>query len=252
MPSIVIQSEAFRVAGLVLQSQSVTEDATGLVSASITYITTPSKRNSVARLFYPDSQPPIFPSSINKDELQGRNLFLVDRSIDQFGGLVTIQAKYVGALNRALAKPSITFGREIKTVSFSVNSGYLSGTSGGGVNFVRVDLYDYYDAQITTGVKEYSVATIQDKEYDIQSPSFSDLFLGCSFTKITLNGNLIDLGLTGVDIDLPNPLYDRNTPAKDLVFKHTASTVGSDLSYNFYTPTVKIQKKRFFLNIRAI
>jgi len=233
MASIVIKSEEFQRTGLVIQSQSVSEESNGLVRVQITYITTTDKRDAISRLFYTDSQPPIFPDCYNKNELQGRNLFLIDRTIMQENGFVTIDAKYAGALNRALTKPSILLGRESKSIQFKIRYAVVGDPP--------VEVFDQYEATLTTGVKSYSLAVVGDAEFVVGAPSFNDLFLGCIFT----NKTLVYEG--GVRF----PQYDRNAPASELVFNNTTSSVGTDLLYNFLTPMVKIQTRRFFLNIEA-
>ena len=233
MPSIVFKSASLTSNGLALTEQSVSEQATGLLSVSVKYVTTTANRDSLARQFYQDSAPPIFPTMVNRDELQGRTLFLVNRSIDQEHGIVKIKATYVGALLRALAKPSVTLSRESKYVSFQVVGYYYIAEGVNGAVVGSYGAYDYYTAQLTCGVKEYSVASVGEFENIIQPPTVADLLLGCVFTSRSVSAGTTE--------------YDPNAPAKDLVTKYAHLAVGSDVSYEFATPTVKVQKSRFFL-----
>jgi hypothetical protein len=101
MPSVIHQSPKMSARGLSLVAQNVSEQINGLVEVGLQFVTTASARDRVAREFVVDSPPPIWPSSVNREELQGRQLFMAERSITQEAGLVYISAKYVGGLLRA-------------------------------------------------------------------------------------------------------------------------------------------------------
>jgi len=101
MPSVIHQSPKMSARGLSLVAQNVSEQINGLVEVGLQFVTTASARDRVAREFVVDSPPPIWPSSVNREELQGRQLFMAKRSITQEAGLVYINAKYVGGLLRA-------------------------------------------------------------------------------------------------------------------------------------------------------
>jgi len=248
MPSIVIKSSAFQSVGIVLADQQVAEEASGLVSVSVRYVTTPSKRDAVAKLFYPGARPPIFPSAVNKEELQARNLFLVDRSIKQSNGLVEIDAKYAGALSRALTQPTITFGREIVNVRLKVRDGMYyhensinQDAQPGQSDAYSETLYAYYSIRASVGVKTYSSCIVGTNEYNIPAPQLDELILGAQFKTISqtpLNS------LTTVD-------ESRDMTPKQLLIAYSRPEITSDSSYNIVTPNVRIEQRRFFVTLNS-
>jgi len=246
MPSIVIQSSAFQSVGIVLADQQVEEEASGLVSVAVRYVTTPSKRDAVAKLFYPGARPPIFPSAVNKEELQARNLFLVDRSIKQSNGLVEIDAKYAGALSRALTQPTITFGREIVNVRLKVRDGmyYHENTKDqdaqpGQSNAYSETLYAYYSIRASVGVKTYSSCIVGDNEYNIPTPELSELILGAQYTSLP-NLHVVT-----------TPDQSRDMTPIQLLTAYSNAQINSDASYNFITPNVKVEQRRFFVTLNS-
>jgi hypothetical protein len=101
MPSTVIGNATWNSTGLVLSAQSAQEQVTGLVNVQVTYVAPVTKQSQASAKFYTDAPPPIFPSVVLRSELVTNNLYLVDRTIERANGLLTIQANYVGALQRA-------------------------------------------------------------------------------------------------------------------------------------------------------
>jgi hypothetical protein len=101
MPSTVIGNATWNSTGLVLSQQTAQEQVTGLVNVQVTYVAPVTKQSQVSAKFYTDAPPPIFPSVVLRSELVTNNLYLVDRTIERANGLLTIQANYVGALQRA-------------------------------------------------------------------------------------------------------------------------------------------------------
>ena len=101
MPSTIIGSTSWNSTGLVLSAQSAQEQVTGLVNVQVTYVAPVTKQAQASAKFYTDAPPPIWPSVVSRSELVTNNLYLVDRTIERANGLVTIQANYAGALQRA-------------------------------------------------------------------------------------------------------------------------------------------------------
>jgi hypothetical protein len=101
MSATIIGNTTWQARGLVLTAQSAQEQITGLVNVQLAYTLPAAKRAAIDRYFVVDAPPPVWPSIVNRDDLQARNLFLVDRSLSITAGLVTIQANYAGVLIRA-------------------------------------------------------------------------------------------------------------------------------------------------------
>jgi len=239
MPSIVIKSSAFAASGLALNSQEVTEEPSGLINVRMVFTTTAEKNETVSRLFYLDAPPPIFPSSVNKDELQLRQLYMINRSFALANGMVQITADYAGALNRALSVPYISMGREIKSIDLKVFAGVqiiMGGT------FYK---YDFYTIGITSGVKSYLYAQVGPSIYNIADPTPKELFFGAYFIRKNIAAVVVGEGGT----DAPS-VIDRTLSASDLVLKYVkSSTINKDISYTAVTPSVSVQSTRFFLTL---
>ena len=101
MPSTVIGNATWNATGLVLSQQFAQEQVTGLVNVQLTYVCPASKQHTIARSFYLDAPPPIWPSVITRGELLTNNLYMVARSVQTANGICTINAEYAGGLRRA-------------------------------------------------------------------------------------------------------------------------------------------------------
>lgn len=212
MPSIVIKSTAFSTTGLVVNSQTFTEDISGLVRVAMTFTTTTAKRDTVSQLFYVDAPPPIFPTSIDSYLLQSEQLYMVDRTVTQSNGLVEISAQYAGALKSSIASPKVSLER--KSVNFNLQikvSDLVTGTTWqwsnlngkkwwyltpeqffeGLITFsyspsTIVDAFDYYGGNATIGVKRISFASVGEDTFAVNPPAVSSLILGATATFVDL------------------------------------------------------------------
>jgi hypothetical protein len=101
MPSTVIGNATWNSTGLVLSQQSAQEQVTGLVNVQLTYVCPASKQHTLARSFYLDAPPPIWPSVITRAELLTNNLYMTTRTVERLNGLCYIRAEYAGGLRRA-------------------------------------------------------------------------------------------------------------------------------------------------------
>jgi len=101
MPSTIIGSASWNATGLVLSQQTAQEQVTGLVNVQLTYVCPASKQHALARSFYLDAPPPIFPSVVTRAELLTNNLYMVTRTVERMNGLCYIRAEYAGGLRRA-------------------------------------------------------------------------------------------------------------------------------------------------------
>jgi hypothetical protein len=119
MPSLIHASSRLTGSpGVALISQSVSEQVNGLVTVSCDFVCTAAQSLQIDKLFYPDAPPPIFPSSVNRDYLLARQLFMVERSLSQENGLTYVSATYAGGLVRGGSYIFKTQERE-SPVSFS-------------------------------------------------------------------------------------------------------------------------------------
>ena len=101
MPSLVHASSRLTGSpGVALVSHSIAEQVNGLYSVECEFVCASSRSSQIDALFYPDASPPIYPSSVNRDHLLSRQLFMVERSLSQANGLTYVSATYAGGLVR--------------------------------------------------------------------------------------------------------------------------------------------------------
>jgi hypothetical protein len=273
MPSIVIKSTAFSTTGLALNSQTFTEDISGLVRVAMTFTTTTAKRDAVSQLFYVDAPPPIFPTSIDRYLLQTEQLYMVDRTVTQSNGLVEISAQYAGALSNALSNPRVSLDR--KSVSFNfripvcaeIIRAVWSETYVGSAVWRVIPLeigtaYDTYSGNATIGVKRISFAQVGNDIVSVPEPSKADLILGATATSTTLIGlsdqfNPIPSNTSGASEGssvssgqyLGGPYYDRSRSVISLMSEYDQIAMASDGGIDFITPTVFVKTARYWLEL---
>jgi hypothetical protein len=100
MPATIIGNSEWTSRGLVLTAQNAQEQVNGLVNVQVTYVGPASRHDQISRNFYLDAQPPIFPTVVSPSELVTNRLYMVSRSVSRENGLTTVQAEYVGGLQR--------------------------------------------------------------------------------------------------------------------------------------------------------
>ena len=100
MPSTIIGSSTWNTRGIVLSSQSAQEQVNGLVNVQVEYTVPATKQQKIDQLFYVDAPPPIWPSVVNRGEMLTNNIYMTERTVERANGLVTVQASYVGGLQR--------------------------------------------------------------------------------------------------------------------------------------------------------
>lgn len=101
MPSLVHASSRLTGSpGVALVSHSVSEQSNGLYSVSCEFVCRASNSVAVDNLFYPDAEPPIYPSAVNKQYLLGGRLFMSDREVKTENGLSYISASYASGITR--------------------------------------------------------------------------------------------------------------------------------------------------------
>jgi hypothetical protein len=93
MPALVHTNIALQ-GGFAKVSESVSEDASGLVTVQMEFVCRASNSARLSRLFYSDAPPPIFPDALNASDLITRRLYMVNRSVEQSNGLTYVQAEY--------------------------------------------------------------------------------------------------------------------------------------------------------------
>jgi hypothetical protein len=95
MPALVHTNSALQ-GGFAKVSESVSEQASGLVTVQMQFVCRASNSARLSRLFYSDAPPPIFPDALNAADLITRRLYMVNRSVEQSNGLTYVQAEYAG------------------------------------------------------------------------------------------------------------------------------------------------------------
>jgi hypothetical protein len=101
MPATIIGNSEWTSRGFVLTAQDAQEQVNGLVNVQVTYVGPASKHDQISRSFYVDAPPPIWPQVVSPSELVTNRLYMESRSVTRANGLTTVQANYVGGLQRA-------------------------------------------------------------------------------------------------------------------------------------------------------
>lgn len=119
MPAIAIYSAALNNAPnkVLVETSDTTEDASGIVRVGVTYIAKSADAEAVSKTMVLDSEPPAYPNTVFRDQLQRRRLYQYQRTIEQQYGIAKIRGYYAGVLNRGQV-PQIQ--SETETLSFSV------------------------------------------------------------------------------------------------------------------------------------
>jgi hypothetical protein len=136
MPATIIGNSEWTSRGLVLTAQNAQEQVNGLVNVQVTYVGPASRHDQISRSFYLDAPPPIFPSVVSASELVTGRLYMVSRSVSRENGLTTVQAEYVGGLQRAGFKGYFLseqreIGKTLQAYNYATNepaSGFIQQT----------------------------------------------------------------------------------------------------------------------------
>lgn len=114
MPALLHTSTRMAAKKVALTRQNYTEDDRGLVSASLQFVAKASDRSAVDGMFYTDALPPVWPTSLDRGRLIGRNLFMQSRTLSEQYGLLTIDALFVGGRERISPVVTSEFESPIK------------------------------------------------------------------------------------------------------------------------------------------
>jgi hypothetical protein len=276
---------AFASSGIALNSQSFTEDISGLVRASLTFTTTASRADEMSQLFYVDAPPPVWPDSIDRFVLQSQQLYMVNRTVDKFAGLVTIKAQYAGALSNAILNPRVSLER--KSVNFNLNirvaglvtqtywrtrygSWYLDpmtvtsvSTNGSWSETSSIsDAFDSYSGNATIGVKRIIYASVGQETFAVVPPPVSSLMLGATATSVSLqdlsykfdprptggaNPGVAEGSSGPSGQTIGGPYYERSRSMVSLIGEFGGYRIATDTGIDFITPTVFVKTARFWL-----
>jgi hypothetical protein len=238
MPAAVHISSQLASRKLALTSQSSAEANNGLVTVSLQFVTTAAMRDAAARSFYVDAPPPIWPSSIVRDELLGRQLFMTDRDISQENGLVTISASYVGGLNRRSSFVGFSADRQSP-----VTSSYSSGLNEAGpfldpetnTTYTTI-LFDYWSYQWTPIVQIVRFVRVADQDsFAPEVPKHQSMYSLLSFSgAYRLSPS-------------PRPPYGTDYPREFFVNKLETKPVREETKIEQITPSVATVERSFFL-----
>jgi hypothetical protein len=146
MPATIIGNSEWTSRGLVLTAQDAQEQVNGLVNVQVTYVGPSSRHDEISRSFYLDAPPPIFPSVVNPSELVTGRLFMTDRSVNRANGLTTVQASYVGGLQRSgfngyFLSEQQEQGKRAKAVNYFEGTTLTSTTSTGTTSSMSVIIF---------------------------------------------------------------------------------------------------------------
>lgn len=240
MPSIVYTSPSLAANRLAIVSEDASEQANGLVNVAVQYVTTVANRDRAARAFYSDAPPPVFPASVNRDDLQTRNLYMISRSIEQSAGLVYIKADYAGALQRGNSY-LVNVGKETKQTTYAWRGSNYGGNPIEGIP--QQQFVDYRATYVWTAlvyqyeyaaIGAYSAATALP---DTRIMSVLEDFYGASPFQEFI----------GSDSQYPYVLYGLNMFRGDAERLMSYHILLETESLKHITPTVTLRQKELFM-----
>jgi hypothetical protein len=128
-PSRYIASNSPSIFGakVALLEQTESQQPNGLVNVAVSYGIETNSSSAIPNIFYLDAPPPLFPSCVQRDSLQQRNLFLLDFTTQKQNGLWTVDANYVGARTfvSGRQRPFVTRDNESRvTPAIRITAGY--------------------------------------------------------------------------------------------------------------------------------
>jgi hypothetical protein len=240
MPSLVHTTNALQV-GLALTDESVSEQASGLVSVQMKFVCRASNNSRLGKLFYNDAPPPIFPKSLQASELIGRRLFMVSRSVTQSNGLAYVQAEYAGGYATKRNNVLIYTDRESdQTVTFVGSPFTLTSvnpqTGGTQVASDLVNFFTYTYVPIILTYEYVEVGTAA--AYTPAPPKITELYKLSAFNS-SIWVRAPELGWAGIKtISYERSFYE------DLLARNG---IKEDRKPNYVTQTVKTIQHRFYI-----
>ena len=175
MPATIIGNNEWNQRGLVLTAQDAQEQINGLVNVQVEYVGPSSKHDIISRSFYQDAPPPIWPDVVNRSELVTNRLYMESRTVTRANGLTTVQATYVGGLQRAGFKGY--FLSEQKEPDKTANAyNFVRGTSNG-IGGIAIFAYDEQGAARQVGLPTLFIFTELVKRVEFVSINNQNSFL---------------------------------------------------------------------------
>jgi len=228
--------------GVALVSHSVAEQANGLYSVSCEFVCTAAQSLQIDRLFYPDAPPPIYPSSVNRDHLLARQLFMVDRSLSQENGLTYVSANYVGGLVRGGSYIFKTQERE-SPVAFSFVSEPFSLSRQNPDDptsiITAANLVSYYAYSFMPIVHVYEYVQVGEETTGTPTPPESqELYVLLSFSS-SIPTRAPEFGWSGLKyISYPREWFINQIEGRVML---------EDIKMNDLTPSVKEVTRRYYI-----
>jgi hypothetical protein len=275
MPAIVHTNSAL-LSGMAVTSESLSEEASGLVRVRMDYVHRSSKAAQLNKLFYSDAPPPIFPSMISPSDLLERRLYMVQRAVSQENGLTYVQADYAGAFankrrnhlryvsregERRVAwiypifqsfqvfnpAPEPGFFNDLLPVTFKFQNSY---------SYTWVPFVITYEYAQINGISAYTPVAPDvtelytlikwDSNFTVRDPE-----RGWLATKIKKQDKAWFSQFFRADerVLTDNEVAEElpTTVKRALDFEHSRGPIKQDLKASYVTPTVKTIQHRFYL-----
>ena len=256
MATTIIGSAEWNTKGIVLTRQTSQEQINGLVNVQLSFAMPATKRERLDRSFVVDAPPPIWPSSINRNDLQARTLFMVDRSIEQANGIVNVNANYAGVLIRPGTpryyattdrEGPVSWDYQSEPYDVTVVNPVDGSQSRTGLNYTTVLNYRYYRI-----VYQYQYAVLEGfPEPKLPEISKRDLYSLTSYYGY-YNAQRPDIHWSAI-----GPIYYNEDYFRALIEEGTINfnavpgplrvSIESDIRPSFVTPKVKVVTVRKYL-----
>lgn len=270
MPSIIIGSPRWNATGLTITAQSSQEQTNGMVNVQVTYVAPATRQAQASAKFYLDAAPPIWPSVVERSEVVTNNLYMVDRTIERANGMVTINANYAGALQRAgfrgyYLREQVEYGKLAQAYNYgqSTIGTFFAYIPSGGLASVGFNTSFIYDERIKivdfVRIGRAQAVTLPTFHRSELASILSQNRNGIFTTGVTGSGAglIVSGGSGGFNSDAPQAASSADlwiasgppeaTRAGLLSFEKT-TPVPSTESVEYITPTVQIVSAVFRLS----
>jgi hypothetical protein len=240
MPAV-LHTNSVLQGGMVVTSESVSEQANGLVNVQMEFVYRASNSNRLGKLFYNDAPPPIFPESVQASELLSRKLYMISRSVSRTNGFAYVQAEYAGGYASKRNNVLIYTDRESEqTAGFQTEPFTITrvnpdtGTTAVAGNLINAASYSWIPL-----VKHYEYVEVGNTAaYSPVAPQLSELYSLTAFSS-SIWVPAPELGWSGIK----TISYEREWFINQLAF----FGVKQDRRPNYITPTVKIIQHRYYI-----
>jgi hypothetical protein len=259
MPAIQLYSGSLTAAPnkVLVETSDVNEEATGIVRAGITYVCKGADAEAVSERMTLDTEPPVYPVTIFRNQMQRGRLYQYQRTIENRYGVAKIRGLYVGVLKRG-QQPQLKTETETFSATFPLtfeDIGRLTGIFDAQNRF-QLAFPDLYTAGLRNGANAVAIVNLAGRSNILQrrfGAIVDDARAANSIAATTLDQLIVTLSaniivapvyeqwlLTIFGLSAPQTLTNSRTPIEWLKAFPNRYSISSDITTDFITPSVAI------------